>query len=79
MTTKRHTIYDDLDPFDDPLDDVDGFDGFILEEDVDTVEEVWYNGDHAFCDFGVGDDDGLCIKERYGCNIEGCPYASPNE
>jgi len=79
--TKRHTPFDELDPFDSPLDIVDGFDGFTLT-DVDNVEDAWYNSlacDTTFCEFGFGDEDGLCVRDRYGCRIEGCPYAIPNE
>lgn len=78
---KRHTPYDEIDPFDDPLDDVDGFDGFILDDEVDDAEESWYKGfveDHVMCDWGVGDSEGFCTKDRYGCHYQGCEYASDN-
>lgn len=75
---RRHTIYDELDPFD-TLDDVDGFDGFIIEDEaMDDPESVWYRGvvvETVFCDWGCGDEEGLCVKERFGCAIEGCPHA----
>ena len=79
--TKRHTISDDLDPFDDPLAVVDGFDGFTLAE-VDNVEDAWYRSlaeDTVFCEFGFGDEDELCVKDRFGCHVEGCEHASPND
>lgn len=73
---RRHTIYDELDPFD-TLDDVDGFDGFIIEDEtMDDPESVWYRGvvvETVFCDLGNGDDEGLCIREKWGCHFSGCP------
>lgn len=63
--------------FDDLFDAVDD----ILLEELDEAEEVWYTGvaSELMCEFGFGDDDGFCIKSKYNCHIEGCPYASPND
>lgn len=78
---KRHVTVDEFDPFDDPLTDIDGFDGFILEDEDCEPESTWYHGtveECVFCDWGIGDADGLCIKHKYGCSIEGCEYADRN-
>jgi len=78
--TKRHTIYDELDPFD-SIEEVDGFEGRLLTDDAESVESVWYNGtaEEVLCDMGIGDEYGLCVKSQYGCHVEGCQYASPND
>jgi hypothetical protein len=70
----RHTLLDEYDDFD----DVDELDGFHL----DPGPRLCYgelDGEPPVCLFDIGDKDGLCIKERYGCRIEGCPHATPND
>jgi len=84
MTPRRRTRFYDVNPFDNPLDDCDPLEGLSLigDEDLDEVEDVWYKGyvdEHPLCDFGIGDSEGLCIKDNYGCYIEGCPYADSND
>lgn len=84
MTPRKHTPFDDFNPFDDPYDDADPLEGLHIvgEDDLDDAEDVWYKGyveEHPFCDFGIGDDNDLCIKDKYGCHIEGCPYADSND
>ncbi len=70
--TKRHS-YDDL--FDTP-------DSDFLDESLD-IEEAWcqrmVEDDVRFCDFGFGDADSFCIRDKYGCHYEGCPIAEVNE
>lgn len=76
MTHKRHLPYDEL--FD-SLDDIDGFDGFIIETlesdiSVDDPEETWYRSvnDDPYCPFGAGGAQGLCVLDLHGCHYEGC-------
>jgi hypothetical protein len=72
------TIYDELDPFD-SIDEAESeLEGFhIVELDTDSGDG-YTGGDIPFCDFGLGDSDGLCIRNLYGCHVEGCEHASPN-
>lgn len=82
--THRRTLADELDPFD-PLDEVevdesDEF-GIAPVSVMDGLEAAWYSvhaEQNPLCDFGFGDSDGLCIKARFGCHIEGCGLADRN-
>jgi len=79
--TQPHTFAATLDPFD-PLDEmeVDEHEGFKVVE-LSEGSEAWYrvhDEQNPLCLFGIGDEDGLCIRERYGCHIEGCEFASRN-
>jgi hypothetical protein len=73
---KRHTPH--LDEFDDDAfaDIAERLDGFsIITLDILDRVEYGYAAEHPVCDFGFGDKEGLCIKEKYGCHIEGCDHA----
>ena len=81
MNGRKSIPYDDYDGFDE-CDDIDPFDGFSVIDTLDETSTMWYtefDGDIPVCEFDVGDRFGLCIKEKYGCHIEGCPFADPNE
>ncbi len=64
--------YDEL--FDDPE-----YDAMNDPTSLDSDESPCYGvcAEYPYCDFGNGDDDGFCIKDRYGCHLEGCPDADP--
>lgn len=77
----RGGICQELDPFD-TLADVDGFDGFFLEDEGTDPEDTWFRSnmsDDPFCKLGLGDSDGLCVRDTCGCHYEGCIHASPND
>ena len=66
----------------DEFDDYDEFDGIesIIDTHEDTdFESAWNRGyveeDHPICPFDIGDKNGLCIRDLYGCHFEGCEYA----
>lgn len=77
MTPTHYPPPGEFDPFDDPLDDLDEFDGFTLVDDLDEPESLCYRGvtDHPFCEMGIGDSEGLCVKERFGCHHIGCEFS----
>jgi hypothetical protein len=71
MNPKRRSLDDLFDPLDDD-EEMDEFDGFVIIE-VDTPDSMW---ETPLCLFGLGDGDGRCAKDRFGCHIEGCEYAT---
>jgi hypothetical protein len=74
---KRHTPhldeFDEIESMDDLGDTLEGFSAVSL--DTLSRMEYGYVDERVFCDFGNGDRDGLCVKDRYGCHIEGCSHA----
>ena len=77
----RHSLHEELDPFDSP-DDMDGMDYTALADERQSVEEdsgyVPFVTDTPMCLLGFGDGEQFCIRDQYGCHIEGCEHASPN-
>jgi hypothetical protein len=71
---KRHTThldeFDEIESLDDLGDTLEGFSAVSL----DSLDRIEY-GDATFCDFGYGDKEGFCIRERFGCSIVGCDHA----
>jgi len=66
--TRRRSSVDEygFDLLDDETDELS--DGFIVTDE----NGQWESDDNPFCDFGFGDDEGLCIKHLYGCHYVGC-------
>jgi len=66
----RTEAIDELDPFDafdaEVVDELDGF--YIVEDGEAHLPE-----EDPFCLWGAGDDEGLCVKTRWGCSYIGCP------
>jgi hypothetical protein len=54
--------------WDDPVDVAELAAGYIKEDD----EWSHPSEGHALCLFGIGDSHGMCIREKFGCNIVGC-------
>ena len=74
MMKHKHSTLDDMfDPLDDD-EEMDEFDGFHLDTDPRLCYGVG-EGEPPVCLFEIGDSDGLCIREKYGCHVEGCEYA----
>ena len=66
-------MYDEL--FDDPMDEADDIENFHVV-DLDSDDPMGY-GDSPFCEWGIGDSEGLCIANLYGCSYVGCDRATP--
>jgi len=77
---RDHGGIDDLDPFDVIEEAVaDELYGFTIISPLDSNAETWESdGNDPFCTNGLGDDNGLCIKEQYGCSYIGCPHSDSN-
>ena len=80
---RRHTSQFDeyegeIESLDDIIERQDGFRIIGLDK-FDDIEYGCVPEDTPPCDFGLGDQYGLCIRAQFGCNIEGCEYATPNE
>ena len=74
MMKQKHSTLDDMfDPLDD--EEMDEFDGFHLDTDLRLCYGV-LDETPPICLFDIGDADGLCIKAKYGCGIEGCEYST---
>lgn len=61
-------MFDDYEDFEDEYD-----------ESVDIPAPIWYEDESVYCPFGLGDDDGFCTRDKWGCHAEGCPSAEPND
>ena len=69
----RTEVIDELDPFDAfDAEVVNELDGFHVVEFVEDGEAHLPEED-PFCPGGAGDDEGLCVKTRWGCSYIGCP------
>jgi hypothetical protein len=62
--TRLHTSLDAL--FDDPM----------AEDLLDNDETACYGSDVTFCDYGMGDCDGLCVRPLHSCWYVGCEASS---
>lgn len=64
----------------DDYDGVESEDELFHEDEDDTLEDSWYHGyvmeDSPPCPFGVGDDLGLCVREKFGCHFFGCEFSN---
>lgn len=78
----RRSLHDELDPFDSP-DDMDGGDYAALADERQGAEEdsgyTPFVTDTPLCLLGFGDPEtGFCIRDLYGCCLEGCEHATAN-
>ena len=64
----------------DDFDEIDQDEGFnylqpFVHPLLDDPERDWYSdGSHQYvwCDFGLGDSEGFCVLDTFGCHLVEC-------